>query len=68
MQKTDVKFTIPKGGGIRFEVMNGNGTNCAVVTKDIELHLQQAGSVTSEGNKPEYYNSDPDLRIFQDLQ
>lgn len=67
MKNHEVKFTIKKGGGIAFEVMNGEGNSCSLVTKDIELHLSTAGKVVSEGKKPEYYEQGPDMDVFQTL-
>ena len=67
MNQHKVKFTIPKGGGISFEVMNGQGNSCTTVTKNIELHLSTNSRVISEGKKPEYYEQSPSINVFQDL-
>ncbi|WP_067923874.1 DUF2997 domain-containing protein [Alicyclobacillus shizuokensis] len=68
MQEHKVKFTIPKGGGVKFEVIGGQGTSCTEVTRDIELHLSQAGGQLVEaGKKPEYYDDGPSVSVFNDL-
>jgi len=67
MEKHMVKFTIPKGGGIKFEVIGGHGETCTKVTKDIELHLSSVGRVVDEGKKPEYYDNGPNLEVFNSL-
>jgi hypothetical protein len=67
MNAHKVKFTIPKGGGISFEVIDGQGQSCTQVTKNIELHLSQAGTKISEQKKPEYYEDGPDLNVFQTM-
>jgi hypothetical protein len=67
MQQHTVKFTIPKGGGVRFEVIGGQGESCTLVTKDIELHLNRAGTRIEEGKKPEYYEGGPDINVFNNL-
>jgi hypothetical protein len=67
MNQHKVKFTIPKGGGISFEVIDGQGQSCSLVTKDIELHLSSNSRVVSEGKKPEYYEGTPNINIFNDL-
>jgi hypothetical protein len=67
MQQHQVKFTIPQGGGVKFEVMGGQGESCTLVTKEIELHLSKAGSKVEEGKKPEFYEDGPNLQVFNDL-
>jgi hypothetical protein len=67
MQQHKVKFTIKPGGGISFEVLDGQGQSCVEVTKDIELHLSRAGNKVDEGKKPEYYEAGPDINVFNDL-
>jgi len=67
MQQHKVKFTIGKGGGIKFEVVDGQGESCTAVTQDIEMQLSRVGTVVNEGKKPEYYDQGPDLNVFNDL-
>jgi hypothetical protein len=67
MQEHKVKFTIGKEGGIRMDVIGGQGTACTTVTRDIELHLARNTAVAEEGKKPEYYEDGPNLTVFNDL-
>lgn len=65
MNQHQVKFTISKNGSVQFEVLNGQGQSCTVVTKDIELQLQKNGTLIDEGKKSEYYDQSPDVTLFQ---
>ncbi|QHW35767.1 DUF2997 domain-containing protein (plasmid) [Paenibacillus rhizovicinus] len=67
MEQQQVKFTIGKAGGIKFEAMNVQGQACTVVTRDIELHLSRTNAVVSEGKKPEFYEDGPNTEVFNSL-
>jgi hypothetical protein len=67
MKENKIKFTIPKGGGISFEVVDGQGTSCTLVTKDIELQLSSQGTIVRDEKKPEYYNDGPSLDVFNSI-
>ncbi|GAK41943.1 hypothetical protein TCA2_4435 [Paenibacillus sp. TCA20] len=67
MQERKVKFTIGKEGGVAFEVLNGEGADCTKITKDIEVHLSQNGTMVDEGKKPEYYDGGGITDVFNSL-
>lgn len=67
MKQHQVKFTIKPGGGISYEVLNGEGESCTLATRELDLHLSQVGKVVDEGKKPEYFDSTPNTSVFNDL-
>ncbi|MBR2246810.1 DUF2997 domain-containing protein [Oceanobacillus profundus] len=67
MQLTEVKFKISPGGEINMEVLNGQGSSCVEVTKEIEVSLANAGQKKDEGKKPEFYEGSGNLSVFNDL-
>lgn len=67
MKQNTVKFSIDKKGEIRMEVIGGIGSSCTEVTKDLEVSLSNAGTKTDEGKKPEYYENEGSLSIFNNL-
>ncbi len=66
MQENKVKFTIGQAGGIKLEVIDGQGESCMAVTEELELHLSSVGEKTDGGKKPEFYDGDGPSSVFHD--
>ena len=64
MKQNKVKFTIAAGGAVKMEVVDGIGSSCAEATKDIEVSLSRAGKKVDEGKKPEFFESEGSLSVF----
>lgn len=67
MKQHKVKFTIARGGGIKMEVIDGEGASCEEITRDLELHLSRVGEKVDSGRKPEYYQGNT-LNTFSSIE
>lgn len=67
MKRTEVKFTVKPGGEIKMDVLNGEGESCTLATREIELSLAKAGTKKDEGKKPEFYEGESGISVFNNL-
>jgi len=61
MQYYKVEFTINPDGTITEKVLNGSGSNCTELTKDLDL-----GEVKSQELLPEYHQQINQEQIYQE--
>ena len=58
MEQRKIKIIIEKSGDYSLEAMEGfSGTSCVEKTQQLELVL--GGTMTAEGKKQSYYDTDP---------